>query len=206
MKTLIQINQDYIIVDDEAEIKYNDLCYDEERQQEFTSNKQTQLYKTESNLKVYKIIASTNKEHNVPLISNIEEALEMIKDKEIKQLVDSLCEERYNKYHTGSGDTFKYEDYEEGIIDGYKSNKAEFTREQMIEAINLTRAGALSKRYYSDDEVLQLITPPIQPTNVEVEEIKVPIIVNGYKNQPKDVIGFVAETEYQTQIKITKIL
>lgn len=184
MKTLIQINQDYIIVDDQNEIRTGDWIL----QVNDLSIFPIQIQPKTDISKYRKIIASTNPEHNVPLISSIEEALQTIKDKEIGNLANDYSNSELHPYKSNLIHAF---------YSGYKSNKAEYTREQMIEAMNYanrvgteTALGATSKVKWGD-EYLQSITPPIQPTNVEVEDH------SFYKGEV---------LIYTNEIKITNIL
>ena len=167
MKTkLLTVKEGLIIIDEDAEIKKSELCYDEEKEQEFTSNEHTQLYKTESNLKVFKIIASSFIDELPKISQSVEEIRQMIeREKLIKLSGESL-------YVVNVNNPSRRELIDMDIfIRGYKSNKNEFTREQMIEAVNMAREFDMCKGHLNKTEqILESLEPKID-CYVEVKQI-----------------------------------
>ncbi len=145
-----------------------------------------------------KIIASTNPNHNLPLISNIEQCLQMIRDKEeIKKATDFATKVNVNHLRTVD----LYNGYYASLLD----NKAEYTKKQVIDAIKFAMAEIITNNVTSKEDtinkILQSLTPSIQPTNVEIEEVKITCDCNKYSGEPE----FICNCEPLIKYKITKI-
>ena len=120
--------------------------------------------------------------------------------------VEKLAEEEY-KSHASNEDLYgNSEDlqlaYKAGVVDGFNKamelNKDKvFTEEDIKKAIVWAHDKSTEGVYLSRLPVDEFIQYLQQPTEIEVEiemETKKQL-VNGYRNQPDNVIGFVAEYE-----------
>lgn len=150
----------------------------------------------------YKIIASSDFDCLPLIYDSIEDIKEMIRDNDI----EDLSIRTFPPY----GRTISENDYSGlargGFKKGYKSNKALYTREQMLEAIKLAKTYRRDNNAnYTEQQILESLEPKID-CFVEVEEKWTTKLRNSDYPVPEGVFGCNSDVDHIKEYSITKIL
>lgn len=183
MKTkLIQTDKGFVVVDEDAEIKIGDYAISM-RQEEIHL---IQINSDVANMCCHKIAYSTYRiSDTIPILTNtVEEIDQMFEDKRVIDIMFKYCE--YKAYAD-----------EVSFIDGYKSNNAEFTREQMaIALLSMFHRGKDGIIDYEETitHIIDAFKPKHSPCYCEVEK-RIPFTATPSKI-----------TKYKPSYTITKLI
>ena len=177
--------ENYLLIVDDSEIKDGEWVYVIDKN--FLAR---YFYNLNSNYK--KVIAHLPL-NNSPILEGV------ILLPPLEDEVEKLCKQEAEKFHNkGKHDDWDiynqlvYEDTEMIKI-GYSKakEKYKYTEEDLIDVFNFL---SFSKKSYLEfKDFIQSLQQPKTPVGFECEMDR--ILVNGYKNQPPNIIGFVADYE-----------
>jgi hypothetical protein len=117
------------------------------------------------------LIASESFRNGIAVISrkNFEEQLVEMEKREVKQMAIDKLEDESSYLIDGL-------DYINGFTKGFHSNKKEFTKEDILKAINMaavfemTESNPRPQKKYSDDDIIQSLLPKSYKVSGEVKE------------------------------------
>jgi hypothetical protein len=179
---------DYLLIVDDSEIKED--CY--ALHYHPTGELELVSHDFKYGCKLCKKIIAHLPLNNSPILEGVD-LLPPVEDEVDKLARQFAIDESYGKI---SGDLFK------GFIFGYNKakEKYKYTEEDLrkvidktIHSCNKAQKESYGELVIDEDEIIQSLQQPKMPVGFKCEMDRV--LVNGYKNQPSNVIGFVADYE-----------